>query len=391
MTATGYYRELRESARSAHDAGRYEEAALLTEQAYRIVRQQNLEEKAFDAGFWAAVRWNLAGKRLRALSIMTEILTAVSPAVPPQLLYASKQLQFHWALYSACNLSRARELAEDLRAMASADNSLALSDVFLCEAEIEERCGNFSGAVELLERAAAHYNSNSTNAKFWIASSAVEDCLFLSRIDDALSWYSVLQAAAKAEDRTPSSRYCVLTAAASIALCEGRFDAADQLAAELESFSKDIQEPLLHREIALLRARTLLLTTSGLNPLAKHHPARARVRVRWKGYRSPGQIFERKLTILDYYLAAVRFSCGMEAIDDYYHRPSSTPVGTLQVSFPVWKALLRRTRRAASAATDAADSLDTSFCCTWRGSVVLDRITRLSEIITAVSDCAQPT
>jgi hypothetical protein len=69
--------------------------------------------------------------------------------------------------------------------------------------------------------------------------------------------------------------------------------------------------------------RTGLQTPSGIKP---RHPARYRLAQRLHGKPDVYMVYDRRMLLVDYRLAAVRYAVGMQPVDDFwYTRPQTLP------------------------------------------------------------------
>jgi hypothetical protein len=135
------------------------------------------------------------------------------------------------------------------------------------------------------------------------------------------------------------------------------------------------------------RVRSLLLNPQLGDPLGWGHPAMVLLRSARRLLRHLNERFRMSLLLLDFRLAALRYSVGILPEDDVYgkivanlEKTSNTPKCDLSA---VRKRGIRA-RRAAVMAMRRAKTLDTRWNCDWRRRGVEQRIDRIASLVEVV-------
>jgi len=154
------YQELDNNARSAYNNGRYQESALLYEQAQRLAQQQGTPAQAFECGVWAADSWGSAGHSLRALTLLADLLKAIPPSAEPIDVWNARTLAFEISrVYNPQLNTLQRKLAE-FKKMAEDNTHLPQADVHWSSANLFQAQGRYHEALEQLELAWAKNDEN---------------------------------------------------------------------------------------------------------------------------------------------------------------------------------------------------------------------------------------
>jgi len=96
-------------------------------------------------------------------------------------------------------------------------------------------------------------------------------------------------------------------------------------------------------------------------------------------------VYERRLLLVDYRLAVVRYAVGIPPVDDlWYTRPQTLPDTMSRLDRDDFQKRVFHTRRALRRAMIYAEYLDGCWECSWRQEEIRGREERLNEIVGVV-------
>jgi hypothetical protein len=171
-----------------------------------------------------------------------------------------------------------------------------------------------------------------------------------------------------------------------IALAAQEFAQAEDAAERAEDLAHIMQYPPLQMPVYMLRIRTLLLDPHGHDPAQRTHPARHRVATLLRQRtQNVFLMYDRRLLLLDYHLATLRYAAGLPPVEDLWTRapPEVMPDVTLRLPAEI-APRAARVRRALAGAQAQAAWLDERFECHWRQDEVATRRARLEAILQSV-------
>jgi hypothetical protein len=375
------YKELYNDANSAYNNGRYQESALLLEQAQRLAQQQGTPAQAFKCGVWAAFSWELAGHPLRTLTLLADLLKAIPPSADPMDVWRAKKHVFEISrIYNPQLNTLQRKLAE-LKKMVEDNTHLPQADVHYSSAQLFQAQGQYHKALEQLELAWSKKVQGKGFFKSSFAFNAVIVNLHLGDFAAARRWCKLL---GQTEKNLPISRVAWHEAQVYLALWEQNTVEAETQACMAEEQAEGLQRPEFQQKAMAIRVRTLLLTNPD-DPTTPRHPARYRLAQRLPGKPQVDMVYERRLVLVDYRLAAVRYAVGMQPVDDFwYTRPQTLPDTMPTLDRDDFQKREFHTRRALRRAMVHAEYLDGCWECSWRQAEIRGREARLDEIVRVV-------
>jgi hypothetical protein len=148
--------------------------------------------------------------------------------------------------------------------------------------------------------------------------------------------------------------------------------------------AEGIDAPEAIHPAVVARVRSLLLQRKLGDLMDPRHPARHPLTQRLHGKLSVDDVYARRLLLIDYRLAALRYALGIEPVEDYWYlRPQILPTPG-QLGHLDQTDIQRRifyTRRALRRAMYQAEYLDQCFECDWRKQEILGRKERLEEMV----------
>nr|VFJ64905.1 MAG: Tetratricopeptide repeat-containing protein [Candidatus Kentron sp. FW] len=160
---------------------------------------------------------------------------------------------------------------------------------------------------------------------------------------------------------------------------------------QLEDAAAGMQDHWTRDLLAGLGARVALLDPANGDPLARGHPARQLLTRRVSNRKDVHEQYSRRVLLVDFRLAALRFWAGMAPAEDlYYQRPQRLPESSPGVLTPTRgnEEEFRRRQQRALAACDRADGygkwLDGLLECDWRQRQIRERRARIEEITSSI-------
>ncbi|MCP4702872.1 MAG: hypothetical protein GY862_39330 [Gammaproteobacteria bacterium] len=356
MTATRY-RQLTNDAESAYNQARFREAALLREQARHLAQQQRLPREAFSSGTWAAISWSMAGEPLRSLNLFSDLLREVPVEADAYDVWIARGNVFEVQRCWFPRLATLRQGLTELERLLREQPQLPPADVHIMHAVLLERRGHWAESLRHCESGWNLYNGSGFR-KYLFAYSALIANLHQSKPEAAQDWCAAL---GETETHLPDSRAAWQDAQVQLALYRQQPQQAAQHAAELEELCVAMQINEANWEIGI-PVRTRLLQTPPGDPQAADHPARRRFARRIPGKPEVFDVYKRRLLLLDYRLACLRWALGIAPVDDLWHtRPHDLSQPALCVSRREAQRRVFLARRAVSRAMVQAEYLDQCF------------------------------
>jgi hypothetical protein len=377
-----HYHDCMDEARRAYRAGRYREAALDYQRAKNEATALGEMAAAFTAAVRAAEAWTLAGRPLRAYELLAAALTDPPPDRPDYEYWVALKRRFELKRYWRPDR---QALAGMLDRLAAEGPALAAAphDIPMLQAGFARGCGDDAAAIRHFERAYAQWRESADG--FYIFPSLFYLCLLTLRCGDgdaAARWAGILE---NTETNYSGSRIWYLLAVAHLALWRDRRDELTTLRRRLADLADGADDPAALAELAEMQARLLLLIDRD-DPADPLHPARGLLRRRAAGRRNVYTVYERRLLLLDYRLAELRFAAGIAPCDDYWHRHPSPVAAPLPCPLGRAEALRRadKARRALHRAAVYARWLDGCWESDFRQAEVAARAARINDIAAAL-------
>ena len=375
------YYELQTEACNACRDEHYRKKALLSEQVQRLAQQQGYIEQGFKSGVCAADGWTLAGHPLRALTLLTDLLKKIPSSVDPKDVWGARRRAFDISLCWNPQLKVLQRRLAELKKMADDNTRLSQSDVHHFSGNLLQAQGRYSEALKQWELAWTKHDENSY-AKFQKAEYAIIVNLHLGDFAAARRWCELL---GQTNIGMASSRVAWHVSQVHLTLWQQYTEESEEQACTAEEEAEGLQEPDCQQEAMAIRVRALLLQTNLGDPIAPRHPARYRLAQRLHGKPEVEMVYERRLLLVDYRLAAVRYVVGMQPVDDFwYTRPQTLPDTMPTLDRYDFQKRVFHTRRALRRAMVQAEYLDECWECTWRQEEIRGREARLDEIVRVV-------
>ena len=368
---------LKHQADAAYRAGHYTEAALL----YARMRQAALDLRdasaAFEAGVWQVSCHAILNRSTEALGLLLPLLRDPPPEAAAYDRWLAQLFVFDIYRDSRPSLPLLQQALEDLRSLAQRQTHPA-ADISVMEGDLADDRGR-------RDDAAAHYakgwqlKDGEGYVKHGFAWSATWAALRRNRIDEARAWRDHL--ARTNQDTWAEARQYLLQVDAGIALFTMDSAALDQC--RDAGFGEDSE----------LECR-VLLALRGTSREAHDDPARARLRdshparvaLRSRVSQNVRDRYDRRLTVVDYWLACLRYDTGLPATDDFYlQKPDKIPLRLTPSDPAAFADHLLRFRRAWKRLDRHARWLDGLLECDWRTKEAESRIHRCEAIVKATA------
>lgn len=354
----------------AYEQGRYGEAAALFDREREEVRSRKDRSQYLRDTVWAGICYQLAGRPARAMTLFVEVIDQCD--IHPN---HSDQWLVHIQLCEVLRdyLGNRRTVSEQLhrlKAFEGVNPCWTRSDVLWLEAGALEAEGRWDDACRLLEQAWAA--GRRTFMKFLIAEYAVRIHLAAGRDHEARQWAQRLD---DTERHFAESRVASLEAQARLALWDDDRVALDRISSQLADETADLQRPLWEGRALRIRIRASLLNPDLGDPMDMTHPARRMLQVRPRARITREERFQRRLLLLDYRLACLRYAAGLLPQETLYGwRAKGDMTRHVQaVDEREFSQRLRMVTRALRSAGVRARSLDAHFDCNWRECEVQHR------------------
>lgn len=372
-------RDLEDQASSAYQNGRYQEAAIYHLEAAQVARTQGAENIAFSHGVLGAISWKLAGRHIRGMTVLVELLASVpSTASLSDVGMARKQVfrilcDYRPKMEYLCQ--RLQELRTDVGA-----GHLSRVDVDYLEGCLWDARGHWADALPFFERAIAGRGNSYGFMKFQIIAHAVRCCLRLGHREDASRWCDVLETT---ESYFTESGIAWHEACARLALYDQDDERLTEVVQDLTESVLGLQRPTWDRRAEVMMARTALLRTDLGDPWMVSHPARRVLTTRIRGTYEVCDRYERHLLLVDYQLASLRFALSLHPQEDFYARGNRAPVrleGASSFGFAEIAKRFRAAEQAIHTARRYAHYLDGCFGSSWRLEELRERSSRLNAV-----------
>ena len=361
---------LQAEATTAYDAGRYLEAAVFYEQMREQAREFGQDGLVLRATVWGGLCYQLAGKPIRAMSLFTEALKETEPHGSPWHRWLAHIQLFEVLRDYLGDMQSLTDHLGRLNEMKDKNVCWTRSDVLWLEAGVLEAQGRWDDACRCLEQAWGC--GNRTFMRFLIAEYAVRIHLAAGRADEARQWSVKL---GETERYFSESRVADLEAQGRLALWSRDLPELERITRVLEHEAEGLQRPLWEGRALRIQIRTHLLRPELGDPASPLHPARRLLRIHLSGGITRDERFQRRLLLLDYRLASLRYAVGLA--------PQETLYGWRNSELVEWSAArvgereigqrIRKTFQALRAASVKARSLDSCFDCGWREQEVQKR------------------
>ena len=347
----------------AYAEGRYGEAAVLFDREREDARDRKDRSRYLRDTVWAGICYQLAGRPTRAMALFVEVMDQCD--VHPNQ-------KDEWLVHvQLCEILRdyvgnRRTLSDQLhrlKVLEGVNPYWTRSDVLWLESGILEAEGRWNDACRLLEQ--AWVAGRRTFMKFLIAEYAVRIHLAAGRDHEARQWALRLD---ETERHFSESRVASLEAHARLALWDNDLVALDRISRQLADETAGLQRPLWEGRALRIRIRASLLKPDLGDPMDLAHPARQLLRVRLRGGITREELFQRRLLLLDYRLACLRYAAGLLPKETLYGRSSEADITCRGSKLDVREFTLRlgKVTQALRTVRIRARSLDASFDCAWR-------------------------
>jgi hypothetical protein len=363
---------LHEDAQSAYRGGHFREALLFFRQAAGQAEMLGDRAAWFENLVWASKLASVLHDFPLALRLLVDARAAEPPDRPDHEAMLARIHQLEITLICNPLLPRVLEQLDDLRqfAISPADIENILSRIALSR-------GHFAQAREGYERAWHMYTPSTGGfVKEAHAAGNINCCLEMGDVAGVKQWITALEGVVSSHDYY--HKKTVIDSRLKLALLEG---ASFQ---ELRGFfraSEDLAES--EDDCRLFRARVLLLDPDGGDPANRTHPVRQSLARRFGSRWSIDNICARRMLLLDYRLAVLRYAAGITPVDDHYYSQRQALPVRLQpvVAENDLAERVRKARAAADWALASARKLDSALECDYRQRKVEARRERIEEIV----------
>jgi hypothetical protein len=347
----------------AYEQGRYGEAAALFDREREEARSRKDRSQYLRDTVWAGICYQLAGRPARAMTLFVEVIDQcdIHPNHSDQWLVHIQLCE--WLRDYVGNRRTLSEQLHRLKALEGVNPCWTRSDVLWLEAGALEAEGRWDDACRLLEQ--AWVAGRRTFMKFLIAEYAVRIHLAAGRDHEARQWALRLD---ETERHFSESRVASLEAQARLALWDNDRAVLDRIARQLEHETASLQRPLWEGRALRIRIRASLLNPDLGDPMGLTHPARRLLRIRLRAGITREERFQRRLLLLDYRLACLRYAAGLLPQETLYRRSSEADITCQGSKLDMHEFTMRlgMVTRALRSARIRARSLDGHFDCNWR-------------------------
>ena len=379
MSHSEKLRELEDQASSAYQKGRYQEAAICHLEAAQVARTQGAAVMAFSHGITGAISWKLAGRPIRGLTVLVELLASIPPTASHSDVRMARKQVFRIICDYRPKMEYLRQRLKELRTDVGAGH-LSQVDVDYLEGCLWDARGYWADALPFFERASVNRGSSYGFMKFQIMAHAVRCCLRLGHREDAARWCDILETT---ETYFTESEVAWHEACARLALYDQNAERLAQVVQNLTESVVGLQRPTWDRRAEVMLARSALLRTDLGDPWMDHHPARRVLTTRFRGSYEVCDRHERHLLLVDYQLASLRFALGLRPQEDYYARGERAPIrweGASPFGFSEIAKRFQAAEHAIHTARRYAHYLDGCFGSSWRRVELRERARRLNAV-----------
>lgn len=376
--------ELWEEAEDLLINSRYYEAALTYEQTRQLAKDLGMDQEAAGLSLMTAICWSGVGRPLKAIGIYMELIAFPKEIIPDEVRLAA---HLGYISISMDYLPSTRKLEKSLEAidqlyegfsdLGNIDYLLSIKGGFYANR------GLFRDALRELEAAWKYQDTNKEDCK-WEFVEIIHECnLRLGNERACQRWISLVWNSSSNRPYVHFLRYIICC---DFALYQGRWEDAERYAVFGEERVVSIQDYSMQLDMLYRRVTSLLLREQLGDPRNIHHPARFRLRQRQFGKLAVQEKYNRKILLINYRLACVRYILGTPPVDDMYYQEAQKIPKQLHEGFKLDNFLSRveSTQRAIRSATIIAQYLDDAFQCDWRQKEVQDRQDRLDELVNFV-------
>lgn len=384
MTCPAHYVALCHQAHAEYHVGHYRTAALLYEQSYHFASRHQLEQEAFSSGTLASGSWHMAGNPHRALLMLSQIFARNSWSSPESLVWEARVRSFEISRCFHPQLTSLTTRLHELQAMLRENPAYPSSDVYRLEGLLLRAQGRHQQAIHALERAWVHYAPGKGLSQYLIAWALVFSQLSIGRREEAASWTRRLGDLAT---DFSDSRAAWHEAQARLALWDRDVVALGNALASLDDCLAGNQQPIWQRKALMLRIRWLLLQPEYRDPAHPNHLARRAFAQPISGFPEVWDVYDRRLLLVDYRLAALRYAIGLEPVEDLFHaeHPGLSSFSSIS-SIPGLdnteiSRRIEQVRRAIRRGRFQAEYLDHCFASDCRRQELDSRTTRLETLI----------
>ena len=372
-------RELDSQASSAYQHGYYQEAAVCHLKASHVARAQGAEAVAFSHAVTGAISWKLAGRPLRGLTVLVELLGSVPPTASLLDVGMARKQVFRIICDYRPKMKYLCQRLQELRTDVGVGH-LSRVDVDYLEGCLWDARGHWAEALPFFERAIAGRGRSYGFMKFQIIAHAVRCCLRLGHREDAVRWCDLLETT---ESYFSESGIAWHEACARLALYDQDVERLTEVVPSLTESVMGLQRPTWDRRAEAMKARTALLRTDLGDPWMASHPARRVLTTRIRGSYEVGDRYERHLLLVDYQLASLRFAFCLAPQEDYYawgNRTAGRLEGTSPFGFAEITKRFQAVKHAIHTARRYAQYLDGCFGSSWRLEELRERSRRLNVV-----------
>jgi hypothetical protein len=361
--------ELVDEAWAAIASGQFRLAKLTAAEAIERARNTGDDSALVEANYWRACAAYKLGDYSNALQLIMDGEQADIPASSYRFFRRSLRflILLHWRPLRADlerNLNELKELARSV--------SVPRQDISIRQGFLSEETGDLASALRDASRA---YRESLTcdwggTVTFACAVLSANTCISLGDFVAAQDWIAKVKVSGNADGSWKPS---IAAAKARLRLRLARARGSDiaklrKLLNTVEAASRSVDGADDMFMLHLARFRVTLLDPDNGDPESFWHPARAACRYRFNGLLNVHRRYRHNLKILDFRLAALRFSCGLAPIDDEFASPPSGPLSC--AAHPDAARRLCRARAALNVAYRHARRIDTMLECNLREKTV---------------------
>jgi hypothetical protein len=247
----------------------------------------------------------------------------------------------------------------------------------LRRSRLAELQGDWTGALQILERAYAINESAGPNS-WQIALEAADAALYAEQLPAAMAWRAKAMESFNKFEKDDRESMSGLDACISLYTLDA--------GALTECLERGCGSVLMET-----RVRLALLNSGNDDPTKPIHPARNLLRRRLKRSRNVHSQHSYLLTLVDYYLACLRFAAGQRGLDDlFYQQPDEFRVPDRRIDEILFLDLLRRFDRHWRCLELHARWLDGLLQCDFRTKNAQRRRERCKAITEAVGISLAP-
>ncbi len=370
-------RALIDEAYTAYRQSHYVEAAQFYKRARDSADLLMDRATAFEAGVWEAECRFGAGRYQDALSLLLSLLADAPPHARAYDRWLAQRTAFAVFLEHKPELARLQRTLDGLAVLATQQQCPA-ADFAASEGDLAWSRGDWPNALHHFQRAWTDYDDERQGVIRSVHAHGAAVCaLEMHQLSEAQAWRN--QLAHADQDTFLSARRRLQRIDTQLALYRGDLtdlgecrDAGCGSSASLEA-----------------RTHLALRGTSQAphdDPCDSFHPARASLRKRPENRRSVHVLYNYRLVVVDYWLAALRFVAALPAVDDlYYEYPDVIPVRIEVADRASFAERLQRFDQAWHRLDQHARRLDGLLECDWRTKEAESRRKRRDLIARAIT------